>query len=89
MNFDIEKDLDKVQSNLHNYKELMKKKSKLDKRHEIFYGGTSKNNIFPDMDRLEKLGPLAVKKKVVKGVKFAAEESLVSDASNKSQSYSD
>lgn len=76
-----------MQSDLDNYKELMKKKSKLDKRHEIFYGGKA-SQIFPDMDRLEKLGPLAVKKKVVKGVKFAPEESLVSDASGKSNSLS-
>ena len=60
----------------------MKKKSKLDKRHEIFYGG--KNNIFPYIDRLEKLGPLAVKKKVVKGVKFAADDCLESNASDRS-----
>ena len=52
----------------------MKKKQKLDQRHEIFYGGKP-TNIFPDLDKLEKLGPLKEKEKIIKGVKFAADDS--------------
>lgn len=85
---DIDKEMDAVQSNLHNYKELMKKKQKLDQRHEIFYGGKA-NQIFPDMERLEKLGPLAVKKKVVKTVKFGGGDVIGSNSSIHSRSLSD
>ncbi len=57
---------------------MIKKKQKLDKRHQIFYGGNSKE-IFPDMDKREKLGPLQEQqKKVPKGVKFAEDVDLVS-----------
>ena len=38
----MEKEIENVNQNLQTYKELMKKKSKLDQRTEIFYGGQSK-----------------------------------------------
>ena len=75
----LNKDLDDVDKGLNNFKELMKKKQKLDKRHQIFYGGKA-NSIFPDLAKLEKLGPLKEKEKVIKGVKFESEsESFYSD----------
>ena len=71
----MEKNLAEMEGSVSNYKNLVKRKQQLDQRTKLFYGLGNKNQIFPDMDRIQKLAPLNnVSNKNKRNVKFATED---------------
>lgn len=60
-NSQMEKKMGHMETDIHKLTSLIKQKNQFDKRQAILYGG---KNIFPNRDKLDRLGPPIISKEV-------------------------